>query len=239
MKSKPQTGRAGQAARAAKNPGGCLLPSLADLLMRTVDGIFAVDAHQRIVFWNSGCEQLFGVPFERAVGRPCSEVVRGKSPALQPVCGGGCCVATFAENTNLPEMFPLRARDADGRELRLTVSLLLVPSLRRDQRLCVHLLRRGEMVHPLLTLQGGEQFKRPQQPRRAAHDPLPANACGLTAREHEILKLLAEGLGVGVISRLMRISVVTVRNHVHHIEAKLAVHSQAEAVAYAYRHNLV
>jgi len=37
----------------------------------------------------------------------------------------------------------------------------------------------------------------------------------------------------------MRISMVTVRNHVQHIEATLAVHSQAEVVAYAYRHNLV
>lgn len=215
------------------------MPSLADLLLRTVDGIFAVDPHQRIVFWNSGCEQLFGVPFQQAVGRQCSEVVRGKNPVQQPFCGGGCCIAAFAEGANIPGAFPLRACDARGQELRLSVSLLLVPSMRRDQRLCVHLLRLGEMVEPMLALQGDEHLTRPKPSHKAAHDQVPANACGLTAREHEILKLLAEGLAVGVISRLMKISIVTVRNHVHHIEAKLAVHSQAAAVAYAYRHHLV
>lgn len=215
------------------------MPSIADLFLRTVDGIFAVDPHQRIVFWNSGCEQLFGVPFQQAVGRQCSEVVRGKNPVQQSVCGGGCCIATFAENPNIPGTFPLRACDASGAELRLTVSLLLVPAMRRDQRLCVHLLRRGEMVEPMRALQGDGHLTRPKDFHKAAPDQVPVSACGLTAREREILKLLAEGLGVGVISRLMKISIVTVRNHVHHIEAKLAVHSQAEAVAYAYRHNLV
>lgn len=214
------------------------MPSLADLLLRTVDGVFAVDARQRIVHWNPGCEQLFGLPVQHALGRPCSEIVRGNNPVEQPVCGGGCCIAAFAENPNIPGVFPLRARDAAGRELRLTVSLLLVPSMRKEQRLCVHLLRRGAMMDPVLALQDDERSTRPKQPRNAADDAIPVDACGLTAREREILKLLAEGLAVGVISQLMKISIVTVRNHVHHIEAKLAVHSQAETVAYAYRHNL-
>jgi DNA-binding CsgD family transcriptional regulator len=215
------------------------LPSFGDLLLRTVDGIFAVDARQRIVLWNPGCEQLFGLPVQQALGRPCSEIVRGKNPLEQPVCGGGCCIASFAENPNIPSVFPLRARDAAGRELRLTVSVLLVPSMRKDQRLCVHLLRCGTMTDPVLESQNGEHSTRPQPAHSAAQEAMPADASGLTTREREILKLLAEGLGVGVISQLMKISVVTVRNHVQHIEGKLAVHSQAEAVAYAYRHNLV
>jgi DNA-binding CsgD family transcriptional regulator len=215
------------------------VPSFGDLLLRTVDGIFAVDARQRIVLWNPGCEQLFGVPVQQAIGRPCSEIVRGKNPMEQPVCGGGCCIAAFADNPNIPSVFPLRARHAAGRELRLTVSVLLVPSVRKEQRLCVHLLRCGAMMDPVLESQDGGHSTRPQQAHTAAQDAVPADASGLTAREQEILKLLAEGLGVGVISQLMRISIVTVRNHVQHIEGKLAVHSHAEAVAYAYRHNLV
>lgn len=214
------------------------MPSFADLLLRTVDGIFVVDARQRIVHWNAGCEQLFGLPVERALGRRCSEVVRGKDPVQQPLCGGCCCLASFADDPNIPGVFPLRACDAAGRELRLMVSVLLMPSIRKEQRLCVHLLRRDSMTDPLLALQKDERPAR-QQPLSAAADRIaPADACGLTAREREILKLLAEGLGVAAIAQLMRISLVTVRNHVHHIETKLAVHSQAEAVAYAYRHNL-
>jgi len=214
------------------------VPSFGDLLLRTVDGVFAVDARQRIVLWNPGCEQLFGLPVQQVLGRPCSEIVRGKNPVEQPVCGGGCCIASFAENPNIPGVFPLRARDAAGRELRLTVSVLLVPSMRKEQRLCVHLLRRGSMMDPVLASQDDGRSTRAKPARKAADDAIPVDACGLTNREREILKLLAEGLAVGVISRLMKISIVTVRNHVHHIEGKLAVHSQAEAVAYAYRHNL-
>ncbi len=212
------------------------MPSLAELLLRTVDAVFAVDARQRIALWDRGCEQLFGVPASQAIGQPCSEVVRGKNALQQPFCGGCCCLASFADSTNVPSAFPLRARDARGEELRLSVSLLLVPSQHRERRLCVHLLRRGQMMAPDLALQGDGGGKR--APRaRATSEPAPARP--LTAREHEILKLLAEGISLGSIARLMRISLVTVRNHVQHIEAKFAVHSQAETVAYAYRHNLV
>lgn len=214
------------------------MPSFADLLLRTVDGIFVVDARQRIVHWNSGCEQLFGLPVERAVGRPCSEIVRGKDPVQQPLCGGCCCLASFADDPNIPGMFPLRAFDAAGRELRLTVSVLLMPSTRKEQRLCVHLLRRDSMTDPLLALQKDERLARQPPSGTAADGAASPDACGLTAREREILRLLSEGLAVAAIAQLMRISVVTVRNHVHHIETKLSVHSQAEAVAYAYRHNL-
>lgn len=215
------------------------MPSLTDLLLRTVDGIFAVDPRQRIVFWNTGCELLFGVPSRQAMGQPCSSIVRGKNPAQQPFCGGGCCIANFAEGANIPTAFPLRAFNARGQEMRLNVSLLLVPSVRKDQRLCMHLLRHGEAVDAALALQTEVRPARPNHVPKDVHHRPSVNTCGLTAQEQDILKLLAEGLAVRSISRLKNISEVTVRNHVQHIEAKLAVHSQAEAIAYAYRHELV
>jgi DNA-binding NarL/FixJ family response regulator len=61
----------------------------------------------------------------------------------------------------------------------------------------------------------------------------------LTPRQQEIVELLAEGKSATVISQELDIRLVTVRNHIQHIQAKLGVHSQAETVAYAYRHNLV
>ncbi|MDH3318572.1 MAG: LuxR C-terminal-related transcriptional regulator [Betaproteobacteria bacterium] len=209
------------------------MSSLVDLLYRTVDAIFAVDARQRIAAWDAGCEQLFGIPAPSAIGRPCSEVVRGKNALQQPVCGGSCCLASFADTANVPSAFPLRARTADGGELRLSVSLLVVPSQRREQRLCLHLVRRGNVATVAL---GPRRRENVQHKDAAGGTP---EAHGLTVREREVLKLLAEGSSLGAISRLMRISLTTVRNHVQHIEGKFAVHSQAETVAYAYRHNLV
>jgi DNA-binding NarL/FixJ family response regulator len=62
---------------------------------------------------------------------------------------------------------------------------------------------------------------------------------GLTSREHEVLALLAAGRSCHDMARAMGISLVTVRNHLRRIFPKLQVHSQAEAVSFAYRNRLI
>lgn len=57
----------------------------------------------------------------------------------------------------------------------------------------------------------------------------------LTAREHEVLTLLAGGLSQGGIAQRLVISPKTVAAHIDHILGKLGVHSRAQAVAIAYR----
>jgi DNA-binding NarL/FixJ family response regulator len=66
-----------------------------------------------------------------------------------------------------------------------------------------------------------------------------ARASDLTAREREILRLLADGLTTGDIARELFISRKTVGSHIEHILRKLHVHSRTEAVAVAYREGLV
>lgn len=61
----------------------------------------------------------------------------------------------------------------------------------------------------------------------------------LTAREREILSLLAEGIGTEGIRRRLSISRVTVRNHVQRILRKLGAHSRLEALAFARREGLL
>ena len=61
----------------------------------------------------------------------------------------------------------------------------------------------------------------------------------LTARESEILGLIAEGLTNGVIAARLFISVNTVRNHVQSILAKLDAHSKLEALSIAIREGLI
>jgi DNA-binding NarL/FixJ family response regulator len=68
---------------------------------------------------------------------------------------------------------------------------------------------------------------------------VPARVCALTAREQQILQLLAEGCAAAAISRELCISRATVRNHIQHILTKLGLHSKLEAVAYAYRRHLI
>ncbi|MBA2753996.1 MAG: tetratricopeptide repeat protein [Chloroflexia bacterium] len=61
---------------------------------------------------------------------------------------------------------------------------------------------------------------------------------GLTAREVEILRLLAAGLGNAEIGERLFISPSTVARHVANIFTKLDVDSRGKAAAYAHRHGL-
>lgn len=63
----------------------------------------------------------------------------------------------------------------------------------------------------------------------APPDPFP----GLSAREREVLTLLASGLGTKEIARRLFLSPKTVRNHVANVLAKLGVPDRAQAIAHA------
>jgi DNA-binding NarL/FixJ family response regulator len=62
---------------------------------------------------------------------------------------------------------------------------------------------------------------------------------GLTAREVEILKLLASGQANKQIAYRLRISEKTVRNHVSNMYAKLQIYDRSQAVLYAVRKGLI
>jgi len=61
----------------------------------------------------------------------------------------------------------------------------------------------------------------------------------LTARERQVLDLVARGLNNLQIAAELHISLSTVQFHVSHILQKLALHNRIEATAFAVRHNLV
>jgi DNA-binding NarL/FixJ family response regulator len=66
-----------------------------------------------------------------------------------------------------------------------------------------------------------------------------AKARSLTPRETDVLRLLAEGVTQKDIAQRLSISPKTVGIHIEHILGKLEVHSRAQAVAAAYRENLL
>jgi DNA-binding CsgD family transcriptional regulator len=61
-------------------------------------------------------------------------------------------------------------------------------------------------------------------------------AAGLTRREREVLRLLADGRSDREIAAALSISPKTVGLHVSHLMAKLGVPSRAAAVAHVHRH---
>jgi DNA-binding NarL/FixJ family response regulator len=62
---------------------------------------------------------------------------------------------------------------------------------------------------------------------------------GLTAREVEILKLIATGQSNKQVARRLEISEKTVRNHVSHMYEKLQIYDRSQAVLYAVRKGLI
>ena len=63
-------------------------------------------------------------------------------------------------------------------------------------------------------------------------------AAGLTAREAEVLRLLAQGLSDREIAEALFISPRTVHGHVTNLLAKLGLESRTAAAAFAVRHGL-
>ena len=61
---------------------------------------------------------------------------------------------------------------------------------------------------------------------------------GLTAREAEVLTLLASGLSNAEIARSLYLSNATVKTHINRIFAKTGARDRAQAVRYAYQHGL-
>jgi len=73
----------------------------------------------------------------------------------------------------------------------------------------------------------------PPPPGPAA--PLPD---GLTAREADVLALIAGGLTNTQIAARLYITEATVKTHINHLFSKTGTHDRAQAVSYAYHHHL-
>lgn len=71
-----------------------LLPELYPLMFDSLnEGVFAVDPHWRIIFFNKAAQRITGVPREEALGKPCCEVFRASicetACALRQTCATG------------------------------------------------------------------------------------------------------------------------------------------------------
>jgi DNA-binding NarL/FixJ family response regulator len=90
------------------------------------------------------------------------------------------------------------------------------------------------MLDPAIQARVLERLGSPQPPP-APPDELPD---GLTAREAEVLTLIAEGLSNTEIAQRLVVSETTVKTHINRIFAKTGVRDRAQAVTYAYRNGL-
>jgi two-component system NarL family response regulator len=90
----------------------------------------------------------------------------------------------------------------------------------------------AELIEAVLAVARGEPRIAPAMASRMLVDPLE----GLSARERDVLRLIAEGLRNREIAERLVISEATVKTHVRHVLEKLRFRNRAEAAAFAARH---
>jgi DNA-binding NarL/FixJ family response regulator len=92
------------------------------------------------------------------------------------------------------------------------------------------------LLAPSITRRVIEEFvRRPPDSVRTA----PPELAELTARELEVLKLVARGLANAEIAKELFISETTVKTHVAHVLMKLKLRDRVQAVVFAYESGLV
>lgn len=220
------------------------MSTLGELLYKAVDGSFAIDSNQRIIYWDPGCEELLGHSEQWVLGRPCCDVLNWCKPTSDNTfCQRNCYVANMCNGgVEGKKSFLVKAKDRNNEPLSLSVSVILVPATCKNNWHVMHLLHRAAFPDVLTAMDTSSRKTSSRKNAGSFNDSAimaDKNASRLTPRELEVLGLLSEGITGATIAKRLNISNTTVRNHVQHIQSKLGVHSKTEAVAYAYRHNFL
>jgi DNA-binding CsgD family transcriptional regulator len=212
-------------------------PELLDILAAGGPPAFASDSRDRIVFWNQGAADLLGRRSEEVLGRHCYEAIEGRDVFGNRFCYANCPVVAGLRGGEAVGGFELQV-SANGHGRRLAhVTILRIPSVRPDLYSVLHILSpidpEGRLARALAAV--GAVSAPALSGCALGTDPAATAAPPLTAREREILQWVAAGLQNKEIAQKLDLSLATVRNHIHNILEKLAVHSKLEAVSLAFR----
>ncbi|MGW1888923.1 response regulator [Streptomyces sp. NPDC002004] len=142
---------------------------------------------------------------------------------------------------HLPKVLMLTTFDADDyvfEALRVGASgFLLKDAPPADLISAVRVVADGEaLLAPSVTRRLISEFART---RKAPHRSRSAGLHGLTARETEVLELIARGLSNQEIADSLVLAEQTVKTHVGKVLAKLGLRDRAQAVIFAYESGLV
>jgi DNA-binding NarL/FixJ family response regulator len=152
---------------------------------------------------------------------------------------------------HLPNSDPIHVLAAIKAASPTTRVLLLAPPSSRSSAVAAAMAAGadGMVTRSASSEQLAEAIRRVVDGRRAMVAAAPRRALGevsmellrvwtLSARELEILGLLANGWSNRRIAQEWHLSLATVRTHVQNVLVKLGVHSRLEAVAFAFQHGV-
>ena len=215
-------------------------------LSTTNDGAFIIDAHYCIVFWNQAAEEILGYAADEVAGRQCYEILGGRDEHGRTFCQQFCRVAIQAVRGDVLPNRDVYALTRTGEGRWLNVTTFVYPSAgKNSDQIIVHLFRDAtekknnqRFVDHVLAA-ASEQLHPENGNRTVTVSSAERRINSLTARERQVLKLLAQGQGTAEVAGRLVISPATVRNHVQNILSKLGVHSRLEAITVAFQQGLI
>ena len=157
-----------------------------------------------------------------------------------PVVNGIAATVTIVREQLPTRVLVLTTYDLDGLAygaLRAGAAGFLLKTTAPDRLVAgIELVAAGEaLLAPSLTRRLIEEHVRGPEPAMGT----PAALSALTAREVDVLRLVAAGLTNDDIASRLGVSPVTVKTHVTRILAKLGAETRAQAVVQAYECGLV
>ncbi|KIZ14659.1 response regulator transcription factor [Streptomyces natalensis] len=163
---------------------------------------------------------LMDLRMPRCDGVEATRRIRTAHPGTQVVV-----LTTYADDDSLFPALQAGARgyltkDADGDEIVRAVDDVLSGEAGLSPKIQSRLLERLAQPEPA----------RPRPPQGPPD--------GLTVRETEVLRLVAEGQSNPEIARTLHVSTATVKTHINNLFAKAGLRDRAQAIHYAYRHGL-
>jgi PAS domain S-box-containing protein len=185
----------------------------------TSDPTFVADGEGLIMAWNRAAECLFQLPAAEAIGRPCSEVIRG-TDECGSVCSKECIVQQALEHHHPIRNFDLQVETVNGRQW-CNASVIVAENGSSIDRFTVHIMRPIDLRKRLEILVRDFVVSNTNVPAEEAAALIsstraPGREAELTSRELEILRLLSKGNSTHQVADTLHISSATVNNHVQH-----------------------
>ena len=212
---------------------------LFDLLEGTSDAAFVISDDDEICSWNKGAEKLFGYTAAEALNNTIPTLLQGRGPLGCDIEADNCSVRRRAEKHLEIPNFDLEVKVRSGGRIWVNISTLVYENPRNHRCLIVHFARDisdRKKIEGLLRkmLDISRQLS---DVREVALRPVPINP--LSEQEKEILRSFSMGKNSAEIARALKITLQTLRNHLHHINQKLHTHNRLEAVTHAMQRRLL